>query len=619
MASLQPFMIDGDDLPTLDDSTAPTTPDGSSSFSPELRPQADLGFLNPGPLAVTARPRDAAAAAPPPVRNICFIGAGFVGGPTAAVIALHNPDVRVSVVDRDEKRIRRWNSKHPPIYEPGLNKILRVTRDGSRESLCDFKPPAGWETRLSPSSKTRNPNLVFSSDVARSVAQADIVMVAVNTPTKRRGNGGGSATDMAAFEAVTATVAEHARPGAIIVEKSTVPCRTSQLLAIHRPGVHFEILSNPEFLSAGTAINDLLYANRILIGARNTESGRRAASALASVYASWIPPERIITTNCFSSELAKLVANAMLAQRISSMNSIAAICEKTGADVDEVAGAIGADPRIGSKFLRAGIGFGGSCFKKDILSLVYLAETLVLPEVAQYWRAVVDMNEFARNRFVTRAVKCLNNTLTGKKVTVLGFAFKKNTNDTRESPALDIIRALEEEGPAEIAVYDPLCPPTQMSEEIGRFAGNGALQSNGGSVVVYSDVYAACRGTNAVLITTEFDEFKNRAGRSGDQSRPLESTQTPSMRLAHAEDPLCPIPPCSDDCPDCQVEASSTLSFTSNPEQRRTTKMDWTKVYYHMRRPQWVLDGRGVLEIESMERIGFRVESVGRCGANQEV
>ncbi len=384
---------------------------------------------------------------------------------------------------------------------------------------------------------------------------------------------------------------------------------------MHRPGVHFEVVSNPEFLAAGTAVADLLHADRILIGSNNTRSGRRAAAALASVYASWIPLERIITTNCFSSELAKLVANAMLAQRISSINSIAAICEKTGADVDEVARAIGADPRIGSKFLKAGIGFGGSCFKKDVLSLVYLADTLVLPEVAQYWRAVIDMNEFARNRFVSRAVKCLNNTLTGKKVTVLGFAFKKNTNDTRESPALDIVRALEEEGAAEIAVYDPLCIPSQTREEIGRFAGKGVLKSNGGPVSVYSDVYEACHGSHAVLITTEFDEFKNHSpgtsvAQSGGQN-PLESTQTRDATLAHTPELLNPTPPCGEDCPDCQVEENST-AFAPNTDRDHRPRVDWTKIYYHMKRPHWVLDGRGVLDIESMQRIGFRVESVGR-------
>lgn len=354
----------------------------------------------------------------------------------------------------------------------------------------------------------------------------------------------------------------------------------------------------------------------------------------------------------------------MLAQRISSINSIAAVCDATGADVDEVAAAVGADPRIGPKFLRAGIGFGGSCFKKDVLSLVYLAETLSLPEVAAYWRAVVDMNEFARNRFVARAIRALNNTLAGKKVAVLGFAFKKDTNDTRESPALDIVRTLEEEGPAEIAVYDPLCIPGQMAEEIGRFAGPGVLRCNGGPVEVYADVYAACRGADAVLITTEFDEFRNGpveagGGGGGDASglqesgqagggvgsadlRPLVAPNEPSMNhrllvlhsnvgqsgsqesppgqvsIPDAEDYLSSLnaaPSCDEDCPDCRLEeqgASSTASYKAGAGRAPKARVDWTKIYYHMKRPHLVLDGRGVLDIASIERIGFRVESIGR-------
>ncbi|KAK4147877.1 UDP-glucose/GDP-mannose dehydrogenase family, NAD binding domain-containing protein [Dichotomopilus funicola] len=606
--------LDAEDITTLDDSTAPTTPDGSSSFSPNLRPQDDdAGYLNVSSLSA------ALAAAAPAVRNVCFIGAGFVGGPTAAVIALHNPHIRVTVVDKDHTRIRRWNSKHPPIYEPGLNDILRVVRDGSTATKGD--------------AAARQPNLIFTTDVATCVREADVVLIAVNTPTKERGNGAGSATDMAAFEAVTAMVARHASPGAIIVEKSTVPCRTAQLvqdtLALHRPGVEFQVLSNPEFLAAGTAIKDLQHADRILIGSSNTAAGHKAATALASVYASWIPTERIITTNVFSSELAKLVANSMLAQRISSINSIAAVCDATGADIDEVARAVGADPRIGSKFLKAGIGFGGSCFKKDILSLVYLAETLVLPEVAQYWRAVVEMNEFARNRLVTRVLRCLNNTLTGKKVTVLGFAFKKDTNDTRESPALDIIHALAKENPREIAVYDPLCTAPQMAEQIGRYAGTDVLKSNGGPVVVYTDVYGACHGSDAVLITTEFDEFKNGPAEveaqlevSSGAAGKLEGT--PDNQVVSADDSaaavdgqlaasLNPVPPCEEDCPECQAEEDSAADKKNDePQSHRKARLDWTKVYYDMNSPHWVLDGRGVLDISVMEKLGFRVESIGR-------
>lgn len=413
-------------------------------------------------------------------------------------------------------------------------------------------------------------------------------------------------------------------------------------LTLHRPGVHFEVLSNPEFLAAGTAIKDLLYADRILIGSSNTPSGYRAAGALASVYTSWIPRSKIITTNVFSSELAKLVANSMLAQRISSINSIAAVCDATGADVDEVASAIGADPRIGSKFLKAGIGFGGSCFKKDVLSLVYLADTLVLPEVAEYWRAVITMNEFARNRFVARVIKCLTNTLAGKKVTVLGYAFKKDTNDTRESPALDIIRTLEAEGPKEIAIFDPCCIPSQMTDEIRRFVGPEVLQESGGPVAVYADAYSACQGSDAVLITTEFDEFKNSPNtkdgltiparpkasvpdpRPFNKAEPAENellalhsylvqSQAPNAPTDDPLDRLNPVPPCSEDCPDCQVEkATGTKGYGASSEHIPKTRVDWKKIYAHMNKPHWVFDGRGVLDIASMERLGFRVESVGR-------
>ncbi|KAK1758874.1 hypothetical protein QBC47DRAFT_96572 [Echria macrotheca] len=659
-----PSSVDPEEAALLDMSTAPTTPEGSLSYSPVLRPQDDPSFGRSR--STNGRPLSSAlfdtTTRTPPVRNICCVGAGYVGGPTAAVIAFQNPHIRVTVVDRDERRIRRWNSQHPPIYEPGLTDILRIARDGSKEVVLHnapskhdasdsvssglTTPPSDAESNCAGNNRlirvaARQPNLFFTTDIARSISEADVVLIAVNTPTKNRGVGAGSATDMAAFEAVTAVVAQHARPGAIIVEKSTVPCRTAQLvyqtLSLHRPGVHFEVISNPEFLAAGTAIKDLLYADRILIGSSNTPAGYRAASALADVYAAWIPRSRIITTNVFSSELAKLVANSMLAQRISSINSISAICDATGADVDEVASAIGADPRIGSKFLRAGIGFGGSCFKKDVLSLVYLAETLILPEVADYWRAVINMNEFARNRFVSRVIRCLNNTLAGKKVTVLGYAFKKDTNDTRESPALDIIRTLEEEGPREIAIFDPCCIPTQMTDEIGRFVRKDVLKENGGPVAVYADVYAACEGSDAVLITTEFDEFKSPTGKEGlaipvkqktrlTDPRPFEQPEPKENELlalhsylvsdSDTDDPLgrlYPVPACDDECPDCQVERTTgTKGYGASKEHVLKQRVDWKKIYCQMRKPHWVFDGRGVLDIAIMEKIGFRVESVGR-------
>lgn len=593
----------------------------------------------------------------------------FSGGPTAAVIASQNPHIRVTVVDRDERRIRRWNSKHPPIYEPGLRDIVRVARDGARECAFPTEPTAKNTSTTAASSATsecgsqcggddgpwtavpsRAPNLFFSTRVSECIAQADIILVAVNTPTKTRGHGAGSATDMTAFEAVTAEVARHARPGAIVVEKSTVPCRTAHLvretLAVHRPGVHFEILSNPEFLAAGTAVNDLLRPDRVLIGSETTPSGKCAAAALAGVYAAWVPCARILTTNVWSSELAKLVANSMLAQRISSINSISAICERTGADVDEVARSVGCDPRIGDRFLKAGIGFGGSCFKKDILSLVYLAESLDLDEVAEYWLQVVKMNEYARERFTRRVVKCLNNTLAGKKITVLGYAFKKNTSDTREAPALEIIRALLEEGPREIAVYDPCCNPLVIKEEIRQLCGGlKPLREDGGPLAIYGDAYEACEGSMAVLITTEFDEFRNKAPapapttnvqqqqrRVDVDPRPFQSLEVAQSdvlalhrflsRRQSSDDPLGRYeaePECASDCPDCEAEAASEVSgfatgMGTTEEYRTKEKVDWARVARDMQIPRWVFDGRGVIDAGEMAKLAVRVESVGRQG-----
>jgi len=283
---------------------------------------------------------------------------------------------------------------------------------------------------------------------------------------------------MVALEGATRDIAMAAKPGAIIVEKSTVPCRTAQIvrdtLEVHRPGVEFEILSNPEFLAEGTAIRDLLNPDRILIGSSQTPSGLAAAATLKEVYAAWVDRSKIVTVNLWSSELAKLVANAMLAQRISSINTVSAICEQTGADVDEIAKAIGLDGRLGSKFLKAGLGFGGSCFKKDILSLCYLADTLHLEEVADYWMQVLTINEFQRNRFVKRVVSNLHGTLIGKKITIFGYAFKKDTSDTRESPAVEVVKSLLADNPSEIAIFDPLCNPEDVKDEIKRlFATTG--------------------------------------------------------------------------------------------------------------------------------------------------
>ncbi|KAI0114337.1 UDP-glucose/GDP-mannose dehydrogenase family, central domain-containing protein [Nemania sp. FL0031] len=463
---------------------------------------------------------------------------------------------------------------------------------------------------------------------------------AVNTPTKSTGAGAGRAMDLSAFEAVACEIARYARAGTIIVEKSTVPCRTAQLIqdimAVYRPDVRFEILSNPEFLAAGTAVHDLLYPDRILIGCSQTPSGHCAASALADLYAAWVPRARIITTNIWSSELSKLVANALLAQRISSINSISALCEATGAEIDEVAASIGSDARIGDKFLRAGIGFRGSCFKKDVLGLVYLADSLGLREVSEYWQQVVAMNKYQRDRFSQRVVRCLNNTLVGKKATLLGFAFKANTSDVRESPTRDIIQTLLDEKPREIAIFDPCCNPSVVKREIETMF-QPRLDTGGEEkfpVVVYSDIYEACAGSNAVVITIECDEFRNTrppvpsfpsGHRSNDHvgPRPFAQRNPSEMEILSFQkfllqsspgsacegDPLRRYeeePACAEDCSECEM-------VKANGGGARQM-VDWHKISYHMKKPKWLFDGRGIIDPEEMSKLDIRVESIGRRG-----
>ncbi|KAL8348117.1 hypothetical protein RB601_002680 [Gaeumannomyces tritici] len=650
-----------------DASTAPTTPGGSLSFSPALQPFRDSGNHDVESVALSSHaggsnPTSDDSNAPAVVRHICCVGAGYVGGPTAAVIASQNPNIRVTVVDRDETRIRRWNSAHPPIYEPGLAEMVRLARDGSRECTFDNLPAgssslaaaAGSDVRAKITLPARKPNLFFSTEIAESIGTADIVLIAVNTPTKTQGNGAHRATNMAAFLACTEMVAKYARPGAIIVEKSTVPCGTADMLketmARHRPGVKLEILSNPEFLAAGTAVDDLVYPERVLIGSAETPSGRRAAEALASVYAAWVEPARILRTNVWSSELAKLVANSMLAQRVSSINSVAAVCEATGADVGEVAASVGIDPRIGARFLGAGIGFGGSCFKKDVLSLAYIARAKGLPEVADYWEQVVKMNEYARDRYSARVVAALHNTLSGTKIAVLGYAFKKNTNDTRESPALEIIRTLLAEGPAEMAVYDPCCNPAAVADEIRQLCRPAAvLKADGGPLVVCSDPVEACDAANAILVVTDFDEFRNTkkqqqlplhedpktaaAGIDDTKGRPADPrpfraaaaspTELDVLALHRhlvakndaADDPLQRFeaaPACAPDCPDCRVPEHEYNATTRAYKPKG--QLDWVRIAESMRQPKLVFDGRGVIDKVEMEKLGVHVESVGRRG-----
>jgi UDPglucose 6-dehydrogenase len=410
--------------------------------------------------------------------KICCIGAGYVGGPTMAMIALKAPDIEVRVVDMSASRIAAWSSDTLPIYEPGLHEVVQ---------------------------KTRGKNLHFSTDVKGAIEEADIVFVAVNTPTKSYGVGAGRAADMRHIESVARTIAGCANGPKIIVEKSTIPVKTAEtikdILAANGRGIKFQVLSNPEFLAEGTAVADLLNPDRVLIGGERTPEGAEAVKKLVDIYARWVPRDRIITTNLWSSELSKLVANAFLAQRISSINSISALCEATGANVDEVANAIGRDSRIGSKFLKASVGFGGSCFQKDILNLVYLCEHFALPEVATYWESVVKMNTWQRSRFSTKIVRSLFNSVADKRIAILGFAFKKDTNDTRESAAIYICRDLIAEQ-AHVTVYDPKVPAEEIRRDVLGVGGESPR------LTVAANAYEAAKGAHALAVATEWDEFK---------------------------------------------------------------------------------------------------------------
>lgn len=404
--------------------------------------------------------------------NILCIGAGYVGGPTMSVIAKNCPEHRVTVVDINQERINAWQSDHLPIYEPGLDEVVRAARGR---------------------------NLFFSTDVNRHIAEADIIFVSVNTPTKTFGQGAGKAADLQYWEKTARQILEHSDRPKIVVEKSTLPVRTAAAMEriLNSNGIKFDVLSNPEFLAEGTAIEDMNSPDRVLIGGRETVSGQKAVQALVDIYAHWVPRERIITTNLWSSELSKLVANAFLAQRVSSINAIANLCEKTEADVNEVAYAIGLDSRIGSRFLRASVGFGGSCFKKDILNLVYLCEYYNLPEVAAYWEQVVTMNEYQQLRFVSRMVSSMFNTVAGKRIALFGVAFKANTGDTRESPALNVCRTLLEER-ANVVLTDPYALDNARQYELADVADRIEFEP---------DVYQAAKGAHAIAVMTEWDQY----------------------------------------------------------------------------------------------------------------
>ena len=484
---------------------------------------------------------------PKQITKIACIGAGYVGGPTMAVIAQQCPHIKVTVVDINEQRIADWNDtdlSKLPVYEPGLPEVV---------------------------SEARGRNLFFSTNVEEAIRESEMIFISVNTPTKTYGVGKGMAADLKFVELCARQIAEVATTNKIVVEKSTLPVRTAQairtILESSTPPANgdftppqFAVLSNPEFLAEGTAIKDLLNADRVLIGSEDNEAGKLAQEALAGIYANWIPRERILTTRIWSSELSKLTANAFLAQRISSVNSISALCEQTGADVDEVAHAIGMDSRIGAKFLKSSVGFGGSCFQKDILNLVYLCRHFNLPEVADYWEQVIKLNDYQKHRFSKQIIDSLFNTVSGKKITFLGWAFKKDTNDTRESAAIYVADELMHDR-AEIHIFDPKVSKNQILADLEYLqkyrrpeAINGintplAKAEIESLVHVHADPYAAVEKAHAIAVLTEWDEFKT---------------------------------------------------------------YNWTKIYELMLKPAFVFDGRNILNSQNMDAIGFEYRAIGK-------
>jgi len=460
--------------------------------------------------------------------KICCIGAGYVGGPTMAMIAKQCPDIPVHVVDLNQARIDAWNSDSLPVYEPGLDVVVR---------------------------EARGRNLTFSTQVDQAIGEADMIFISVNTPTKTFGIGAGRAANLEFIEKCARQIAKVSKGHKIIVEKSTLPVRTAEavkrILASSEKQATFDVLSNPEFLAEGTAVDDLLEPDRVLIGGES----QAAIDALVDVYANWVPRERLLTTNLWRSELSKLTANAFLAQRVSSINAISALCEATEANVDEVARAIGTDSRIGPKFLKASVGFGGSCFQKDILNLVYLCEHFGLPEVAAYWEQVVIMNDYQKRRFVDRMVKTMFRTVSDKKIGIWGFAFKKDTNDTRESAAIYVCRDLLLER-ARLAIYDPKVSPQQIRSELeylmketdGRISDvtKELLDNN---LIFCSSAAEAADDAHAIAVMTEWDEFK---------------------------------------------------------------EIDFPSIYQKMKKPAFVFDGRNILEENNLPQLGFEYYGIGR-------
>ncbi len=420
------------------------------------------------------------------IKNICCIGAGYVGGPTMAVIAQKCPHIKVTVVDLNQDRIKAWNDtdlSRLPVYEPGLDAVVK---------------------------EARGRNLFFSTEVDQAIDEAEMIFISVNTPTKTYGVGKGMAADLKYIELCARQIAKVAKSNKIVVEKSTLPVRTAQaikdILNHTGNGVDFQILSNPEFLAEGTAIEDLFQPDRVLIGGDSTKEGEKAIQCLVDIYANWVDKDKILTTNTWSSELSKLTANAFLAQRVSSINAMSELCEKTGANVNEVSKAIGMDSRIGSKFLKASVGFGGSCFQKDILNLVYIAKSYSLHEVADYWEQVVIMNDHQKRRFAKNIINTLYNTVSGKKIAFLGWAFKKDTNDTRESAAIYVANDLLNEQ-AMISVYDPKVSQEQVFFDL-NYLETRTAEENSKLTHVEMDPYKAIEDSHAIAVLTEWDEFK---------------------------------------------------------------------------------------------------------------
>ena len=421
------------------------------------------------------------------IKNICCIGAGYVGGPTMAVIAMKCPDIKVTVVDLNAARIAAWNGplENLPIYEPGLAEVV---------------------------AEARGRNLFFSKEVDKAIDEAEMIFMAVNTPTKIEGEGAGMAADLCFVEACAKNIAQVAKTDKIVIEKSTLPVRTAEkikeILDSEGSGVHFEILSNPEFLAEGTAIEDLFKSDRVLIGGDASETGQKAVQALVDIYANWIPKDKILTTNVWSSELSKLASNAMLAQRISSVNSLSALCEKTGADIEELSKAIGMDHRIGSKFLKASVGFGGSCFQKDILNLVYLCKYYGLEEVADYWHQVIKINNYQKDRFAQKIIDHFGGDLTGQKIAVLGWAFKANTNDSRESPAIYVTEKLFKAG-AILEIYDPMVSKESIFRDINFYWEASKPKDLTTRILVLDSISTLDLSFDATAVLTEWEAFKS--------------------------------------------------------------------------------------------------------------